>query len=91
MQKKLQKKTGDNQAGEVPADDQQNDSLYLSPVTIGTPGKTFNLDFDSGSSDLWVYLAPAVISRTETLHAKNTTALVYQASQEDSCSLPKSS
>lgn len=39
---------------EVPAADQQNDSEYLVPVTIGTPGKTFNLDFDTGSADLWV-------------------------------------
>ena len=38
----------------VNADDQQNDSEYLVPVKIGTPAKTFNLDFDTGSSDLWV-------------------------------------
>lgn len=40
----------------VNADDQQNDSEYLVPVKIGTPAKTFNLDFDTGSSDLWVCL-----------------------------------
>jgi hypothetical protein len=44
----------DGQKGLVSAADQQNDSEYLCPVTIGTPGKTFNLDFDTGSSDLWV-------------------------------------
>jgi hypothetical protein len=37
--------------GASPSD--QYDSSYLSPVTIGS--QTFHLDFDTGSSDLWVY------------------------------------
>ena len=50
----LQKKLASGQTGQVTADDQQNDSEYLCPVTIGSPGQTFQLDFDTGSADLWV-------------------------------------
>lgn len=39
--------------GLVATTPEQGDVEYLSPVTIG--GQTLNLDFDSGSSDLWVF------------------------------------
>ncbi|KAL8940334.1 MAG: hypothetical protein Q9211_002328 [Gyalolechia sp. 1 TL-2023] len=56
VQRVLQKRSDpDAQPGDVPAEDQQNDSEYLCPVTIGTPGQTFNLDFDTGSADLWIW------------------------------------
>lgn len=54
MQRVLQKKVASDRVGNVPAEDSQNDSQYLCPVEIGTPGKTFTLDFDTGSADLWV-------------------------------------
>lgn len=58
-QKVLKKKDPTSgETGDVTAEDQQNDSEYICPVTIGTPGKTFNLDFDTGSADLWVRWRP---------------------------------
>jgi Eukaryotic aspartyl protease len=39
--------------GVVAATPEQGDVEYLAPISIG--GQTMNMDFDSGSSDLWVF------------------------------------
>ncbi|KAF9504785.1 hypothetical protein BS47DRAFT_1386159 [Hydnum rufescens UP504] len=65
---------------EVPAEDVQNDLEYVVPVTIGTPGVTLNLDFDTGSADLWVWSSFVKTTRQNlqghTIYnpAKSTTA-----------------
>ena len=54
-QSKLMKQQDDGTHGAVTAEDIMNDSFYTCPVQIGTPPQTVDLDFDSGSSDLWVW------------------------------------
>lgn len=41
--------------GSAPATPEEYDVEYLTPVQIGNPPQTLNLDFDTGSADLWVY------------------------------------
>lgn len=41
--------------GSAVATPEDYDVEYLTPVQIGTPAQTLNLDIDTGSSDLWVY------------------------------------
>ncbi|KAF5714857.1 hypothetical protein FMUND_7238 [Fusarium mundagurra] len=46
------RQSGSGSATTTPSDE---DVEWLTPVQIGTPAQTFNLDFDTGSSDLWVF------------------------------------
>ncbi|EPS43906.1 hypothetical protein H072_2030 [Dactylellina haptotyla CBS 200.50] len=54
---RLKKKTGpgENDVSLVDTEDVQNDALWLSEVSIGTPPKKFLLDFDTSSADCWVW------------------------------------
>ncbi|KAI6798901.1 acid protease [Hortaea werneckii] len=54
---------GDDITGEVAAHPEENESEYLSPVTIG--GQELNLDFDTGSADLWVFSSRLSASHSE--------------------------
>ncbi|TKA71063.1 hypothetical protein B0A55_07231 [Friedmanniomyces simplex] len=66
------------QSGEVAANPEQYDESYLCPVTVG--GQTLNLDFDTGSADLWVFstLTPSSESTGHTLYNPKTSGKIKQ-------------
>lgn len=50
----LKKTDGDGSTGNIVAEDQASDLEYICEVSIGTPPQKLQLDFDTGSADLWV-------------------------------------
>lgn len=55
-----------------PLEDYLDDLEWAGPVTIGTPGTEFFIDFDTGSADLWV---PSSACKSDTCAEKNRYAV----------------
>ncbi|KAF5022726.1 hypothetical protein F66182_5274 [Fusarium sp. NRRL 66182] len=68
------RRDGTGSVANKPIDD---DAEWLTPVQIGNPPRTFQLDMDTGSSDLWVYGAKAAAaggSRTRYVGSESNTS-----------------
>ncbi|KAI8948064.1 aspartic peptidase domain-containing protein [Xylaria longipes] len=65
-------------SGSATTTPEKYDIQYLTPVQIGTPAQTLNLDFDSGSSDLWVFStdtpSSSLSGQTQYAPGKSSTA-----------------
>lgn len=58
--------------GTVPVTDYEIDVEYYGTVSIGTPAQNFKIDFDTGSSDLWIGKSYITITNNSQLRLKLT-------------------
>lgn len=65
---RFQAKNGKRSSGSATANSIQGDLEYNVAVKIGTPAQTLQLDFDTGSSDLWVFSSETPKSQSSGHH-----------------------
>lgn len=83
--------------GQVVLADHNLDASYSGTVSIGTPAQTFNIIFDTGSSDLWIASSTCSLgctgitaydgSKSSTYVSENTTFAIQYGSGETSGNL----
>lgn len=69
-------------SGTATANSDQGDLEYLVQVAIGTPPQNLNLDFDSGSADLWVFSSETPNPGSHNLYNPSQSSTSQQMSGE---------